>query len=114
MRAYIHTYMHVYIQTSIHTYCVHSPLPLPLPLPGSVMSALKFGWNSCFVASKERTVSDAELSQIIDRTRGFGDKTATASSETGYIHTFICAYIHTVHAYTNYLHTYIHTYRGPL
>ncbi len=78
------------------------------------MSALKFGWNSCFVASKERTVSDAELSQIIDRTRGFGDKTATASSETGYIHTYICAYIHTVHAYTNYIHTYIHTYRGPL
>jgi hypothetical protein len=37
-----------------------------------MMSALKFGWNACFSASKagKSGVSDADLDAIIDRTRG--------------------------------------------
>lgn len=37
---------------------------------GAVMSALKFGWNSCFKGNGTKEVTDEELEKIIDRTRG--------------------------------------------
>jgi len=40
--------------------------------PSKVFSAVRFGWNSVFSVSKNgnKTLSDADIERIIDRTRG--------------------------------------------